>query len=364
MSKLPKRAMKILLVDESANDRAHFVRMFRQYPAKDAEATAILSVDCDVFEAKDFDEAGTLFSSLHPDLIMIGLHQPSNTAGREFCRLVRQSEEKRHTGVVFIAFPEAGDENLSVECLELGADDFIRSEVSPREMLARINVVLRMKAMTDELRSANHRLEVLSLTDELTGLHNMRSFNAEYNKLLHACGTQKTAMGVLMMDLDHFKSVNDTANHLVGSFVISQVGKLILYSKIFGPDACAARYGGDEYIICCPSPSGMDMVRRAEALRQLIEKAVFKKDGFVTKITSSIGVSFVEPGFDGKADDPIKAADVMLYRSKEAGRNRVSGMVLRYPVDFDHVGRSHLIDGNASGDDDGVTRFNNLKVFK
>ncbi len=353
--------MKILLVDESATDRTHFAQMFR-LQAKDA--TSPFSAGCEVYEAKDFDEAGVLFSSLHPDLIMIGLHQPSSSGGREFCRLVRQSEDKRHTGVVFIAYPEAGDENLSVECLELGADDFIRSQVASREMLARINVVLRMKAMTDELRSANHRLEVLSLTDELTGLHNMRSFNAEYNKMLHRCGGKELAMGVVMMDLDHFKSVNDTANHLVGSFVISQVGKLILYSKLFGPDACAARYGGDEYIICCPTASGAEMIARAEALRQLIEKAVFRKDGFVMKVTSSIGVSFVDPGFDGKADDPIKAADVMLYRSKEEGRNTVSGMYLRYPVDFDHVGRSHLIDGNTSSDDDSVPRSNYLKILK
>ena len=95
-------------------------------------------------------------------------------------------------------------------------------------------------------------------------------------------------------------------------------------------------------------------IKKAEAIRKVIEATTFSHDGVSIQLTSSIGVSWTAPGFDGRAEDLVKAADLMLYRSKEGGRNRVTGMVLRYPIDFDHISRAHLIDGDASSDDDNV----------
>src|SRR5690606_14908196 len=141
------------------------------------------------------------------------------------------------------------EDQLAVECLESGADDLVRSTTTDREILARTNAVLKLKAMTDELRSANHRLHQLSYTDELTGLNNMRTLNGKYSKAVKRCLDGESGLGVIMMDLDNFKNVNDSTNHLMGSHVISEVGKLIRGSGILGEEDCAARFGGDEYVI-------------------------------------------------------------------------------------------------------------------
>ena len=95
-------------------------------------------------------------------------------------------------------------------------------------------------------------------------------------------------------------------------------------------------------------------------IRAMIDKAIFIKDGRSVSVTSSIGVSWTAPGYRGKAEDPIKAADMMLYQSKRLGRNMLSSMTLRNPVDLDHIGRGHLTNGDSSSDDDDIARINNF----
>jgi diguanylate cyclase (GGDEF)-like protein len=357
-----RKKMKILLITQSSKDRRRFSKMLSEYnegmlPENGQVSKFIL------WTADDSKEAFDIFSKRHPDLVILSTSE-NFAESKELCKNIRRHEERRHTGIVFVGGEDSNNDIQPVECLEAGADDFISAQTSDREVLARFNVVLRMKSMTDELRSANHRLEILSLTDELTGLSNMRSFNTQYADMLEKCRLGQLGLGVLMMDLDHFKNVNDTANHLVGSHIISSVGRLMKYSGVMGKEACLARYGGDEYVVCMPTASVEDIFERAEAFRKIIEASVFEKDGYKFRVTCSIGVSWIEPFFDGKSDDPIKAADVMLYRSKEQGRNKVNAMVLRYPVDFHHIGRPHLVERDAGGDDDSVPYRDDVKVFK
>jgi diguanylate cyclase (GGDEF)-like protein len=347
--------MKILVVESDEAQRRRISLIFDEASRQSSPS----QVQYEVFGASNTLRALELFNSVHPDLILIMTQAESIREGTKLCKEIRDREEQRHTGVIFVAM-SACDDMAPVECLEVGADDFLPVGVTPREIVARVNSVLRMKSMTDELRSANHRLEVLSLTDELTGLHNMRSFNIQYTNLLNRCRMGESGLGVIMADLDKFKSINDKTNHLVGSHVISEVGKLMRLSGVLGDHSCGARYGGDEYVMCCLAASVYEVMEKAENLRKLIENAVFKKEEFTVNVTSSIGVAWIDPCFDGKFDDPIKAADVMLYRSKHHGKNQVNAMILRYPVDFDHIGRPHLVDRDASGEDNNVPRANNF----
>ena len=349
------RKMKILVAEPDAGRREHLLKVLGP---QDAIQLAN-PVRYELFEADSSATAIALFNTVFPDLVVISV-QTDTKDGKMLCREIRTHESERHTGIVFLAASETEGDMLPVECLELGADDFFSVAISHREMIARINAVLRLKDMTDELRSANHRLELLSLTDELTGLHNMRSFNLQFNNYLKTCREGASGLGIIMIDLDHFKEINDTTNHLVGSHVISDVGKLIRLSGILSNKSCPARYGGDEYIICCLSDSVEDVIDKAERLRALLMSALFTKDGYSVRVTASVGVSWIDPGFDGKQEDPIKASDLMLYRSKKLGRNRVSAMILRYPIDFDHIGRPHLIERDSGSNDNGVPRANNF----
>ncbi|RYZ52530.1 MAG: GGDEF domain-containing protein [Proteobacteria bacterium] len=172
----------------------------------------------------------------------------------------------------------------------------------------------------------------------------MRSFNIDYQKLIKNCRDGQGGLGLIMFDLDRFKSINDTANHLVGSFVISEIGQLLRFSGVLPEGSLAARYGGDEYIVAVPSDDVKSVWQIADKIHDLIVRSVFKKEQFSFKLTASFGVAWVDPGFDGKSDDLIRGSDLMLYRSKKMGRNQVNGIILRYPIDFEDVGKPHLID--------------------
>ena len=337
------RQMKILVVIPDDAGRAALLSILGNEGGLDAEFQIRVSPSA--------DDALMHFREGHPDLILLSA-EDLHVSGGAICRAVRAEEHTRHTGVIFIDQRPVGEASLAVECLETGADDFVRCGSSPEEVLARVRAVLRLKAMTDELRSANHRLRILSFTDELTGLANMRSFNQKFSEMLRHVRRDRQSLGVIMLDLDHFKQVNDTTNHLVGSHVIAESGRLMRTSGLFTARDVAARYGGDEFIIAAEADDASALKRQAEKLRQKIEAARFCRDGATIQITASIGAAWVAKGFHGRAEDIIKAADLMLYRSKDLGRNRVSCMHLKYPVNLEHVGRTHLVDEpNASEDD-------------
>ena len=288
--------------------------------------------------ADSTERAFEFFEREHPDLIIIRTRVDKDS-GRDLCRKVRIQEGHRHTGIVFLDHKGQTDDALVVECLESGADDFISARCSPAEIQARVRAVLRLKGMTDELRSANHRLQLLSMTDELTGLANMRCFSMKYMTALKICRAGHGGLGMIMIDLDHFKSVNDSSNHLVGSYVIGEVGRLIRTSGLLLPTDIAARYGGDEYIVCCAANDLTQVVAKAEGIRVRIFQSQFQRDGVTVRLTASLGCAYVDSGFSGRAEAPIKAADLMLYRSKSMGRDRVSGMVLQSDTDLSNLSR-------------------------
>ena len=311
--------MKILLVDELAS---------RRRVAKILLEASIAEKDdgYKIYEASTNSHAVDLMNAHHPDLVLVA-NRKGIIDGTALCAKIRNEPPERRTGVIFLDSDD-GSKMKSVACLELGADDYLPAEITPRELIARVNAVLRLKALTDELRAANHRLEILSLTDDLTGLHNMRSFNNYYEDYMRRVGEGESGLAVVMMDLDHFKAINDTANHLVGSHIIAEVGKLIKYCRLFPGESCPARYGGDEYVVCALSPDMDTMMEAAERLRQMIAEAEFNKDAHAVRVTASLGISWVGPYYAGPAEDPIKMADIMLYQSKHKGRNRVEGRIL------------------------------------
>lgn len=335
------KKMKILIIDREGEFNAHFKSIFLPFKDQGRTFTPFL---CEFFSATDLQSAINTNQNIHPDLVLIntdiGLQE-----SKEICQFIRGNEGQRHTGVILISF----DDNVEIEenlalYLEIGADDVIRPGCSAREIRARTNSVLKLKAMTDELRSANHKLKRLSNTDELTGLNNMRSFNSKYLRALKECKNSKTGIGVIMIDLDHFKLVNDKTNHLMGSHVISEVGKIIATANILATEDCAARFGGDEYVIFTRDADLDAVAEKAETLRKLIQASVFIKDGKSIRITASMGVSWVRPGFiKGNDEDPIKAADMMLYKSKDLGRNLVSKIELTEKINLQDIHPEHRI---------------------
>ncbi|MBP9707516.1 MAG: diguanylate cyclase [Oligoflexales bacterium] len=306
----------------------------------------------------------------HPDLILMDDGLDKNSC-YEICHQVRALDGDRHTGIVFVSLGGAFTESMLIECLEYGADDFIRFNSSERELVARVNAVLRLKAMTDELRRVNHKLKILSLTDELTGLSNMRHFSQSLNKACIQARKLNQPILLVMMDLDRFKSVNDTQNHLVGSAVIKEVGGIfrdVLKLKSKFGELEVARYGGDEFIYYRRNIDLKSAEISLEELRSAIEKHIFVAPNINIKLTSSIGAYWIDDLLKVKSSDQlIKVADENLYKSKAQGRNCYTLSTfqsLRNAIDFDHVGGQHALNRNTSGDDNVIARLQQSNIPK
>jgi diguanylate cyclase (GGDEF)-like protein len=236
---------------------------------------------------------------------------------------IRKKEKERLVGMIF-----CGESHFFTDFFAAGVNDCVLPNISSAELSARAHSVLTTKFLADRLRRANHRLLKMSHTDSLTGLANMRAFQSFYASAMEKCFAGRSPLGIIMIDLDNFKRVNDKCNHLVGSHVISEVGRLMIGAKPLGDKYCFARFGGDEYVLCTDVENVAQLENIAERLRKLITQSAFIKDGFKVEITPSLGVCWIAPGFQGGAMDPVKIADLMLYQSKAKGKNQFKSVAI------------------------------------
>jgi len=254
---------------------------------------------------------------ISPDLVLLDINMPG-MGGMETLKHLRTRDS--YVWVIFVSARNATGDIIAG--LDAGADDYLCKPFEPLELLARVRAQLRIKDVTDRLAAANARLQALVDIDDLTGLYNMRSI---YQKLENEIGRTKrnmSAVGVVMIDMDCFKQVNDTHDHLFGSFVLGEVGKII-QNNIRGVDF-AARYGGDEFLVALSESTVEGATLFAERLRKVIASSTFTKDGNSMRLTGSFGVAVAEshnPNINAK--DLVRYADHALYEAKRAGKNCV-----------------------------------------
>lgn len=250
-----------------------------------------------------------------PDLVILS----TSIAGISGIEMVKEVRNRSaYMSVMFIS-EEANVESL-IHGLDSGADDYLRKPFDLQELLARVRVQLRNKDLHDQLRSANEKLGELVDTDDLTGLFNMRSIYQRLDSEIQRSLRFGRNVCVVMMDMDYFKSVNDGHDHLFGSFVISEVGKIIS-SSIRSIDL-GARYGGDEFLMVLTETNKDGAFHFCERLRKRIESYHFKNGSDEIRLTASLGYAIASP--DSKSIDAralVRAADHALYDAKRAGRN-------------------------------------------
>jgi len=174
----------------------------------------------------------------------------------------------------------------------------------------------------EALRSANQQLGQLSITDSLTGLYNrrhlMEAVEAEHSRSQRYGNT----MGLLMIDIDHFKRINDEFGHPCGDMVLQEVAKLLLVN-VRSSDL-VGRYGGEEMLILLPETDISGALEVGEKLRGVIERHRFNYDGTGVKITASVGVSALQTEIAQSGEELLRRADEALYRAKRSGRNLVN----------------------------------------
>lgn len=306
---------KILIVDDDPQ-----ITMLMQ---------AILETDGYIIKtASSGAEALKEMDDYKPHLVLLDINMPG-LSGLETLEITRKKEE--YVSVVLVS--GNSDTEDVIKGLEAGADDYVKKPFDPHELMARVRTHLRIKNLTDKLTEANKKLQELVEIDDLTGLYNMRGMYDRITLEISRNIRFKTGIAVVMMDMDHFKRVNDDHDHLFGSFVLSEVGGLIkdsIRDVDFG-----ARYGGDEFMVVL---SGIDFdgaMRFSERLRSVIESYKFDNGEHKMDLTTSMGFAYLKPNksFSVTAKELVQAADNALYESKEKGRNRVEGFDLDSAVE-------------------------------
>ncbi|HEU4837855.1 MAG TPA: PleD family two-component system response regulator [Micavibrio sp.] len=272
------------------------------------------------------------------DLLAVSLNL-RNEDGLRLCSHLRSSERTRSVPILMIA--EKEDMPRIAHGLEIGAHDYILRPVDRNELLARVRTQVRRKRFQERLRS-NFELSLsMALTDPLTGLYNRRYFEVHLQKLLQKNEQSKKAMAILMMDIDHFKSINDTHGHTVGDEILKIFARRVQDSlRSFD---LVARLGGEEFVIILPDISTEMAYFIGERLRKIIADEPFACAAGKISITTSIGGTIIT-GDSADKDDVVKLADDALYQAKEMGRNATvfAGKGKLEPSDYKQVERAFI----------------------
>ena len=262
-------------------------------------------------------EALRVLGEWRPHLVLLDVNMPGLN-GLETLHTLRKSED--YISTLFLS--GQSDPEDVIRGLDAGADDYICKPFNPLELMAKIRCHLRIKDIRDELKRANQKLKELADTDDLTGLYNMRSLYQKLDYELDRSHRYNRSVSVVMMDMDHFKMVNDENDHLFGSYVLSAVGQII--KDNMRKVDFAARYGGDEFLIVLTETNFLGAQTFCERIRKVIEGYDFKNEGHKISLTASIGFAITKAGdFSVDARTLVRYADHALYRAKENGRNRI-----------------------------------------
>ena len=255
------------------------------------------------------------------DLVIVNMALEATDPLR-LCSSIRSFEETRMTPL--LAIVRQGDTRKLVRALDIGVNDYLTRPVETNELIARVSTQIRRKRYIDQLRSSFQASLEMAVTDQLTGLYNRRYLASHLSAMFDRAFWTGRPLSIMIMDLDHFKSVNDTHGHDAGDKVLQDFADKIR-SSVRGIDL-ACRYGGEEFLIAMPDTDKRFAGLVAERLRQEVEnhEVVLNGGRDSLKVTVSIGIASSEDGpKDDTAQKLIKRADEALYEAKSGGRNRV-----------------------------------------
>lgn len=294
----------VMVVDDQQASYERLVHMI--------EADHRVVVECEAQEA--------LFSAAEGnfDLIVCNLSLTGFDALR-LCSQVRSLDRTRMLPILLVIDP--GDNARLLRALDIGVNDYIVRPIDGNELRARVRTQIRRKRYNDRLRAKVQQTIEMAVTDSLTGLQNRRYLESHLSTLVDQSAARGKALSVLVLDIDFFKSVNDTYGHDAGDEVLKEFAVRIR-KCIRGIDL-ACRLGGEEFVVVMPETDASLAYTVAERLRQRVAGEPFVVNGGqkAIDVTVSIGMAAIEQG--DTMDNLLKRADQGLYAAKRDGRNRV-----------------------------------------
>lgn len=298
--------MKVLVADDSATSRA----MLR---------TALSRWGYDVVLAEHGAEAWEILAEPDPPTMAILDWVMPHMTGPEVCRRVRENRREPYTYILLLTSKNTKGE--TVEGLEAGADDYIVKPFDQHELQVRLRVGKRIIDLQMDLLQAREELRDRANKDLLTMLPNRPAIVAALEQELSRCHRDNRTVGIILLDIDHFKKINDSYGHFAGDAVLREAaarlrGNMRTYDQV-------GRYGGEEFLVVLPNCDLEQATHQAERMRQRLHGSTMIVDGVEMCVSASFGVT-VSDGSDRTPDDLVRIADEALYRAKANGRNCVT----------------------------------------
>ena len=298
--------MKILIADDSIVSRHLLEASLRKWGYD-------VMVACDGTEALEM-----LQREDAPALAILDWMMPGLT-GPEVCRRIRERRSEPYTYTLLLT-SKSQKEDL-IEGMEAGADDYITKPFDQHELQVRLRAGTRLVDLQAELLAAREALREQATRDALTHLWNRRSILDILERELARSVREGCPVGVVIVDLDHFKNVNDTHGHLAGDAVLQEAARR-MQNGVRQYDSIG-RYGGEEFLILLPGCDEANSFTQADRLRRLIADREMLVNETSLALTASFGVTSALPGQSWTSESLIRRADEALYVAKKSGRNRV-----------------------------------------
>ncbi|MEB3887070.1 diguanylate cyclase [Lyngbya sp. CCY1209] len=253
----------------------------------------------------------------NPDLILLDLMMPEIN-GLQVCEHLKA--DPLHAEIPIIFLTASNDSQHLLQAFGQGAVDYVTKPYKAPELLARVKTHLELKYTRDELKKALVELETLATTDSLTGISNRRHLLTLAEREFQRAQRYRNPFSILMLDIDHFKSINDTYGHATGDEALKLMADVtrnaLRQVDIFG------RFGGEEFVVFLPETPLPDAVTVADRIREAIASVSVAMDDAAIRMTVSIGVATYQTE-EPNLDTLLMRADKALYEAKQRGRDRV-----------------------------------------
>jgi len=297
--------VKILIADDSEMTRMILEGRLKQW-------------GYEVINACDGQEAwGILQKKGRPRIALIDWMMP-RLNGIELLKKIRQYIKEPYIYTILLT-AKKGKDNL-VEAMNAGADDFISKPFDPNILKVRLRAGARITKLQEELIAAREALRVQATHDSLTQLFNRSALMDMMSREISRSIRDQSSIGLLIVDIDHFKSVNDTFGHLVGDQVLKQLSSQM--KTCTRQYDIIGRYGGEEFIILLPRCGKQEVLSVAERLRNSISNTLFETTAGPINLSISLGATWVTPSDqECHEEELIRIADEALYKAKNNGRN-------------------------------------------
>ncbi len=294
--------MRVLLVDDDRTMLTALSEMVRD-------------IGHQPFPASTWSEALQIFREVDPHIALLDVMMPT-IDGYKLTGMLRAAADRF---IPIILITGLDDIESKRRGMAAGADDFLTKPVAPLELQIRLSSMLRIKQLTDEIHAVNDKLAQIAVTDPLTKLFNRRAVYEHLEREFARSQRYGNPFCVFMMDIDHFKNVNDTYGHSVGDQVLVLVSDA-LRKSVRGTDVIG-RYGGEEFIVLAPETDVESARVLGERLRTCVSAQTHDAAG-VPGVTISIGVAQAESGNMSHFEELVHLADSALYDAKRGGRDR------------------------------------------